>query len=271
MSGQTKEESIFLDNEKDRLAKENGYKVIRISDEGNIKDNILNSDLNELFDLSNIDWLEAEEFTYCNLVKMVCSYWNDNPSLTTSDISKIINFCKNTVCKWLKQGSKVGWCNYKTPQQIKYNNTKIACNLKKRNFNLTTGDIANIMNLSRDVVIKYLKYGRELGLCDYSEKEEMVKRGIKQGKQKCKSLIILKNEECLRIYVSLIQLERMSLKDFGIKLIGSKISMVCNNLKPQYKGYQFKYISDLTPEEYIKYDIENKLKELHNQELVQAC
>jgi hypothetical protein len=33
---------------------------------------------------------------------------------------------------------------------------------------------------------------------------------------------------------------------------------------------QWKYISDLTKEEYIKYDIENKLKELHNQELAQA-
>jgi hypothetical protein len=55
------------------------------------------------------------------------------------------------------------------------------------------------------------------------------------------------------------------------------ISKVCNGtLKHCGKledgtKLQWKYIKDLTQEEYIKYDIENKLKELHNQELVQAC
>lgn len=33
---------------------------------------------------------------------------------------------------------------------------------------------------------------------------------------------------------------------------------------------RWKYIKDLTPEEYIKYDVENKLRELHNKDLRQA-
>lgn len=44
----------------------------------------------------------------------------------------------------------------------------------------------------------------------------------------------------------------------------------CGKLEDGTK-LQWKYIEDLTQEEYIKYDIENKLKELHNQDLVQAC
>ena len=40
MSGQTKEESQWIDNKKDELALKNGYKIIRISDEGDIKENI---------------------------------------------------------------------------------------------------------------------------------------------------------------------------------------------------------------------------------------
>jgi len=44
---------------------------------------------------------------------------------------------------------------------------------------------------------------------------------------------------------------------------------ICGTLYDGRK-LEWKYIGDLTKEEYIKYGIENKLKELHNQELVQA-
>ena len=124
-SGQTKEESIFLDNQKDKLANEHGYKMIRISDDGNVKQNILNSDFNILFDLSKIDWLKCEEFAYCNLVKIACDYWNNNSNLTTSDLGKIMGYDYATIRKWLKQGNKLEWCIYDVNKELDKNAKKI--------------------------------------------------------------------------------------------------------------------------------------------------
>lgn len=60
MSGQTKEESIFIDMEKDKCAKQNGYIVVRISDEFNIKQSIINN-FDGIFDLKNISWSKCEK------------------------------------------------------------------------------------------------------------------------------------------------------------------------------------------------------------------
>jgi hypothetical protein len=122
MSGQTKEESIFLDNEKDRLANEHGYKVIRISDECDIKQNILNSDLNILFDLSMVDWNVCGEFALSNRVKEACNYKRNNPEITTSDIVKLMRLSDNTIRNYLKIGNKHGWCNYNADEELEKRN-----------------------------------------------------------------------------------------------------------------------------------------------------
>lgn len=118
MNGQTKEESQYIDRIKDRLAEENGYEVIRISDEGDIRENILNSKLNELFDLSNIDWLKCEEFALSNLVKEVCKYWNQKKELeTTSILAKMFNLSNTTIIKYLKNGTNLGWTYYNSADE----------------------------------------------------------------------------------------------------------------------------------------------------------
>lgn len=125
MSGQTKEESKYIDFAKDKLALENGYKVIRIDcKESNlefIKQNIINSKLNELFDLSKVDWNECEEFALSNRVKQACEYKKQNPDMTTTEIGKIMKLNKNTICKYLKQGVELGWCNYDSENERRNN------------------------------------------------------------------------------------------------------------------------------------------------------
>jgi hypothetical protein len=209
MSGQTKEESKFLDDEKDRLANEHGYRVIRIiydDDNFNIKENIVKSDLNELFDVSKIDWLKAEEFACSNRIKEACELWN----------RKIY----------------------------------------------TTKEIAKIMKLDYSSIINYLNKGDKLKFCNYDGKIELKQKVIKL-KPNSKQVLIFKNEVCLNIFSSCVELEKKSLNIFNIKLLQDEISQVCNGRKSQYKGFTFKYIKNLTQEEYIKYDIENKLKELN--------
>jgi len=76
MNGQTKEEIRMIDDYKDDMADRYGFEMIRIdcekSEQKYIKNNIQDSILNNLFDLSQINWNKAEEFALSNLVKVVC-------------------------------------------------------------------------------------------------------------------------------------------------------------------------------------------------------
>lgn len=128
MSGQTKEESKFIDNYKDKKAHENGTKVIRIdariSELRYIKNNILNSDLVKIFDLNNINWNKTEEFALSNLIKKVCKLKSNNPNISTLEIGKMMKLNRSTIIEYLKKGSKIwDWINYNPKEEIKKNNT----------------------------------------------------------------------------------------------------------------------------------------------------
>jgi len=116
MSGITKEESQRLDNYKDKLAQEHGIKVIRIDCEFSelnfIKNNILRSRVNDIFNLSNIDWLKCEEFALSNLCKKACEIKRNNSKMTTTTIGEIMKLDKGTIRKYLIKGTKLGWCEY---------------------------------------------------------------------------------------------------------------------------------------------------------------
>lgn len=120
MSGQTKEHSEYIDKQRDdNCLKYLGEETIRISDEGDIRNNILNSKLNELFDLSKVNWEKCEEFALKNIVKEACEYKGDNPNLSTRDIGLLIDKDMSTIHKWLKKGTKLGWCNYDPKEEMR--------------------------------------------------------------------------------------------------------------------------------------------------------
>jgi hypothetical protein len=122
MNGQTKEESQNIDDYKDKLANEHNIKVIRIdcikSDLEYIKNNILHSKLTEIFDLSNINWLQCEEFALSNLVKKACEYKKNNPNITTTKIGNIMKLSKPTIREYLKKGTKLEWCHYDVKEEV---------------------------------------------------------------------------------------------------------------------------------------------------------
>ena len=122
MNGQTKEESQYIDEMKDRLAEEHGYKVIRIyyNDDFKIKDNLLKSDIVKIINLNNIDWEECERFALSNRVIEICKYWNDKKeNETTSDLELIFKINKKTIIEYLKKGTELGWCNYNAKEELK--------------------------------------------------------------------------------------------------------------------------------------------------------
>lgn len=214
--GRTLEEEQNNDKLKKELALKNGIKeenyiVIdcRKSELEFIKQNILNSNLAKIFDLSKIDWLKCHEFACSNRVKEACNLWNKYNFEFATDLGKYMNISGVTALKYLEMGNKLNWCNYDSEKASK--------NKYKRAIK------ANILANSKPVICLETK----------------------------------------QIYVSAGDCSKQSLKDFGVIMNNGGISRVCREERKHHKGYTFKYIEDLTLEEYIKYDIENKLKELH--------
>jgi len=104
------------DKYKEKLAKDNIIKsyIIINAKKSNlewIKDNILNSKLNELFDLLNIDWDKCEKYAQTNLIKITCDLWNTRTK-DTKIIANLLKINRSTVIRYLKKGASLSWCNY---------------------------------------------------------------------------------------------------------------------------------------------------------------
>lgn len=110
------EERKNADIEKDKMAMEHNIEVIRIDCEPstfeNIRNNIINSKLSELFDISTIEWDKCNLFAMHNIVKDVCDKFKDNPNLTTGELGKMFDVYATTIATYLKKGTTLGWCNY---------------------------------------------------------------------------------------------------------------------------------------------------------------
>lgn len=105
------------DDYKDYLAIKHNIEVIRIdctkSDITYIKENILKSNLNNIFDLQNINWLECDAYALKNFIKEICVFWEENNHPNYNIIkSKFNNICDLTIQRYLEKGTKQGWCNY---------------------------------------------------------------------------------------------------------------------------------------------------------------
>lgn len=136
--GRTLQEEQQNDKYKEKLALNNGinnYIVLdcRNSDLEFIKNSVLNSELNNIFELNRINWLKCEEFALSNRVKEVCDYWNNKEEWeTTTTIGKKFNLDRHTICNYLKKGKALNWCNLYNPnEELKRNCSKVGKSLSK--------------------------------------------------------------------------------------------------------------------------------------------
>ena len=108
------------DDKKDELAKQSGYKLIRIdcyrSDFKIIKNGILESELSKIINLDVLNWEKIFSFACNNFIKEVCDFKNKNPNLTTTNISKKFGISVDTVMGYLKKGNEIGWCHYEAKE-----------------------------------------------------------------------------------------------------------------------------------------------------------
>ena len=118
IGGRTLEEEQKNDNYKKELALKNSIEYYiaidcRESEINYTKSSILNSELTQLFNLNNINWLKCAEFANKNIVKEVCDYWNNKKEHEGMlDLSKIFKIGRSTIINYLKKGAKLGWCKY---------------------------------------------------------------------------------------------------------------------------------------------------------------
>lgn len=109
------EERQAIDKLKDDIAIQHNINIIRIdcllSTLDYIQQHILESELSHIFDLSNINWNLCDEKAQSNLVKEACNLYNSGIH-STSQIGVKLHISAGTICIYLKNGSKFGWCNY---------------------------------------------------------------------------------------------------------------------------------------------------------------
>lgn len=127
----------------------NNYITIdcRISNINFIKDSILSSNLYELYDLGNINWIKCHEYACNSLIKEACNLWN-NGFDSVMQISHEMNICKSTAIKYLKQGTILGWCDYDSNIEIKKNTASRAKKTSIKVICINTKEIFNSQKIA---------------------------------------------------------------------------------------------------------------------------
>lgn len=98
--------------------KEDNYIVIdfRYSKLDYGKENVLNSKLNQLFDLSNIDWIKCDDYSFNDEMKDICDKYEEQKNNKDFKMKNFIDSNKRSsyfIYDCLKRGSKLGYCNFK--------------------------------------------------------------------------------------------------------------------------------------------------------------
>ena len=128
----TLDEEIKNDEHKKRLALSNNIKYyIQLdcckSNCDYIKNSILNSELNNLFDLSVIDWTKCYESTLTSNVVVCASLWNGGMK-NAMEIAEYIGMDVSSVTPYLKRAAKIGLCDYvKNYKKNKNRYKKVLC------------------------------------------------------------------------------------------------------------------------------------------------
>ena len=122
----TLEDRQQRDGFKDKEALNHGIHMIRInaikSDPSFLKEQFLNSEFKDIFDLSIIDWIKCGQEANKSLVVEVCKYFNEGRYNTLQDIADYFNISLSTVKNYLAKGRKIGLCGYFTNTYVKRKN-----------------------------------------------------------------------------------------------------------------------------------------------------
>lgn len=98
--------------------------------------------------------------------------------------------------------------------------------------------IASELGISYKTVVEHLNKGASLGWCNYDPKKIMSLAGKTVDNNRSKPIVCIDNG---MEFKSASHCANVSESVFGVKMIASKISLVCNGSRNHHHGFKFKY------------------------------
>lgn len=153
------------------IPKENYYVIdCRSSDFNFLKDNIVKT-LNNILDFSSVDWNLVWENSQKSFAKISLGLWNDGMK-NAMLIADTLKLSRGTVIKYLKNGSKIGLCDYNPKEEMKKSALANACNNQKLKCTFPTletkyfNSIAKLLEYFNISKRSYLKIMANDGIVD---------------------------------------------------------------------------------------------------------
>lgn len=159
-SNVTQDESLLRDKIKDDLATQHGIQVIRIDCNYEthdrfeyIKNNICNSMLSKIIDISILDFDSANIKSLESMLVKSVTYWNNN--MTIAEIANELSVHECTVTNYLKKAKKYGICDSYSAKESKYRamSNAVVCITTGKHFR-SIADGANYYNITATDISK---------------------------------------------------------------------------------------------------------------------
>ena len=200
---QTYTETHETDVIKDLMAKNNGFRVIRIDcayckmhDRFEyVQNSILSSELNYILNLHNVDWNKAYTLASTSNVKLAADLWNTT-DFCSSDIAKHIGVSVCTARSYLTQAAKLKLCDY---------------------------------NSKKAAQRTYYKHPWSTP--------------AKNNKNKVKPIALYKDGDLLNVFLGVVDLDRQSEALYGVHMDYRNVYAVCKGDRKHTYGYTMKFIT----------------------------
>ena len=144
-----------------------------------ILDSIKQTKLNEVLDLTKIDYDLLSNHAESSLMKKAIDIHNSRKA-TVTEIGEELGVSPSTISHYLKRGADLGWCVNATQ---KWENAKKEVCVYFKKYGGSPEQISKVFDLNPNTVAKYLKEGNKLGLCNYKIKKTVKGINIQTGEE----------------------------------------------------------------------------------------
>lgn len=142
------------------IPKENYYVIdCRSSDFDFLKSNVVKT-LNNILDFSNVDWNLVWKNSQKSFAKISWDLWNSGLK-NSMNIANELKLSRHTIIKYLKNGTKLGFCDYNPKEEMRKSALTNACNNQKLKCTLPNSEIKyfnSIAKLLKDFNISRKSY-----------------------------------------------------------------------------------------------------------------
>lgn len=225
------------------------------SDKDFLREKIVDS-LGKICNVRQIDWKRADGFALSNLVKKVCTFYEDNKPIGTDMVAEHFHISRSTIVDYLKRGEKNSWCkiDWEYSWQQKYRGARHekeqrnkrlveVCEYYERHKPMLAIEVAKVFGYNVSTVLGYLDDGKKLGYSGY-DKEYAHERNVIQITE------INKRKKGKDVYC--FSLDGLFIKKFdsakeAANEFGVTVTAVCNCCikKGTCKGYNLRYTNEL--------------------------